>query len=122
MIKDSMFFELLKVALEHRKMLSHEPSAEEWGYMFVVAQRQAIAGVLFGALEELSNNGQKPPTDILFEWIGLSEQIKAANKKMNRQCVELTKRFHDIGWRSCILKGQGNAMRYPNPLLRTTAT
>lgn len=120
MIKEKLFIELIQVALGHRKMLSQTTSDEEWRSVFILAKQQAVAGVLLGILDKLSNNGQKLPTDILFEWIGLTERIKAANRIINQHCVELTNKFQVIGWRSCILKGQGNAMRYPEPWFRTT--
>lgn len=54
-----------------------------------------------------------------FEWIGVSEQIRQQNKLLNSRIVEIVERFEKDGFKSCILKGQGNAIIYPNPLSRT---
>lgn len=66
----------------------------------------------------MSKNGQKPPIELIFEWIGISEQIKQHNLFLNTKCKELIELFQENGFQSCILKGQGNSLMYPEPLLR----
>lgn len=117
---EQIFIELIQVSLGIRKMLSRTPSDEEWKDIFDIAQKQAVAGVTFDALDGLSQKGQKLPTGLLFEWIGLSEQIKQQNLVANKRCKEITEMFAEAGFATCILKGQGNAMMYPNPLARTS--
>ena len=113
-----LFFELIQVALGNRHILSKTPSAAEWLSLFEQAQKQAVVGLAFEALEQLSKEGQKPPLNLLYQWIGYAEQIKQQNLIVNKRCIEITKLFSDAGFRTCILKGQGNARLYPNPLLR----
>ena len=115
-----LFLELVQIALGKRAMLSDTPTGKEWKELFVIAQQQSVAGMLFQALDSLSKNGQKPPQDILFKWIGLYEQIKASNRLLNQRCVDITAHFCKEGYRSCILKGQGNALSYPDPLSRNS--
>ncbi len=114
-----LFFELIQVALGTRERLNCNPSDKEWTKLFELSQKQAIAGVLFPSIEKLSLLGQKPPLTLLYEWIALSEQIKQRNILLNIKCMELMRMFADAGFDSCILKGQGNALMYPEPLLRT---
>lgn len=114
------FFELVQVALGRRDKLTHTPSESEWAMLFAMAKKQAIEGVVFTALDKLTSSNQKPSQSVLFEWIGLSEYIKTQNRIVNERCVEITKLFADAGFRTCILKGQGNALMYPEPLLRTS--
>ena len=118
--KEPLFYELIRVALGTRDSLSHSPSAEEWDALFVTSQEQAVAGVAFLALETLNKYEQKPQLPLLYEWIGLSEQIKQQNRLLNKRCVDITRHFENAGFRCCILKGQGNAQMYPEPLLRTS--
>lgn len=120
MMANTLFYELLQIAIGNRKSLSHAPSAEEWVDFFVIAQEQALAGVVFLALDTLSKYGQKPQLPLLYEWIGLAEQIKQRNVLLNKRCVEIMRHFDEAGFRCCILKGQGNAQMYPEPLLRTS--
>ncbi len=113
-----LFYEIVQVALQLRSSLSHAPSELEWNFLFEESQQQAIAGIIFDTLEILSEKGQKPPLPLLYEWIGLSEQIKRQNKIVNKQCKNITTIFAEAGFDTCILKGQGNAQMYPNPLSR----
>ena len=116
-----LFYELVQIALGQRELLSCTPSAAEWAELFSLAQKQAVTGVALNALEKMSQQGQKPPVNLLLEWIGLSEQIKAQNLLLNKRCGEITRLFSDAGFRTCILKGQGNALMYPDPLSRNSA-
>ena len=111
-----LFYELIQVALGNKDRLSETPSETEWCKLYDIAQEQAVAGLAFIALDKLSMHGQKPPLDLLFEWIGLSEQIKQRNAIMNIRCEELQQRLTEEGFRSSILKGQGVAKYYDKGL------
>ena len=117
MMMNSLFYELLQMALGKRKTLSCTPCPEEWNSIFLMAQEQAVTGVAFLALD-LIRNEQKPQQTLLYEWIGVSEQIKQRNLVVNNYCLELTRHFENAGFRCCILKGQGNAQMYFEPLSR----
>lgn len=111
-----LFFELIQVALGKKDCLTKNPSEQEWKAMLDMAKKQAVVGIAFLALNKLTEIGQKPPLSLLYEWIGLSEQIKAQNKLVNSRCIEVSKLFAGAGFRSCILKGQGNALMYSSKL------
>ena len=112
-----LLFELIQVALGKRERLSHVPTEKEWGSLYKDTLKQSVAGVAFEGVQKLPKE-QCPPQTQLFEWIGLCEQIKIQNLIANRRSVEVAKIFTDAGFRNCILKGQGNALMYPNPLSR----
>ena len=113
-----LFFELLQVALGLRATLSRSLSDEEWKKLFDICQQQTVAGVVIPALDILSRSGQRPPLPVLYEWIGLSEQIKINNLLANKRSSEVVRIFQEAGFKSCILKGQGNGLMYSTPLLR----
>ena len=114
-----LFFELIQIALGNRKKLSRAPLKDEWAVLFSMAQNQTVAGLIFSVLNKLSEDGIKPPLLMLYEWISISEQIKQRNTLLNKRCINLIQLFEENGFQSCILKGQGNALMYPEPLLRT---
>lgn len=115
---DSLFFELIQVSLGKRLSLSRTPSGEEWQLMFAMADMQTVAGIAFVALESLASQGQKPPTDILLEWIGISEQIKHENQLVNHRCKDIEGILSSNGFKCCLLKGQGTALYYQNSQYR----
>ena len=83
-----------------------------------MVEEQAITSFVFPALEILNNYGQKPPLELLYEWIGLAEQVRAQNELMNKEAGRLTVLFENEGHRTAILKGQANAQLYSNPMSR----
>ena len=107
-----LLFELIQVALGKRERLSRTPSEEDWRRLYQMAEEQAITSFVFPALEILNRSGQKPPAELLYEWIGLAEQVKAQNELMNREAARLTALFENEGHRTAILKGQANARLY----------
>ncbi len=116
----NLFFELVRVALGNQKCLSKTPTEEEWTWLFDTAEKQAVDGITYGALEVLAQRGQKPTEDVMLDWFSFAEEIKNQNKVVNQRCKDITKLFAEAGFKSCILKGQGNAMMYPNPLSRVS--
>ena len=114
-----LFFELIQVSLGTRIKLSHTPSEEEWAMLYDMSQKQSVSGLAFLSLDKLSENGQKPPLNILYDWIGLSEQIKKQNILLDRRTIDISNLFAAANFRTCILKGQGNSRLYPVPSSRT---
>ena len=117
---ESLFFELVQTALGQREVLSHSPSDEEWRSLYEQAKKQGVLGVCLLAVNKLKAHEQLLPRDLLFRWIGAGEAIRKRNKQTNKRSVELTKIFADAGFRSCILKGQGNALLYKDPYSRNS--
>ena len=58
---DSLFFELIQVALGCRICLSHTPSADEWGELYAMAKKQSLLGVCFAGVQRLVEQNQEPP-------------------------------------------------------------
>ena len=51
--------------------------------------------------------------------MGKAQQIRRQNMKVNAVAGKLFAMLREDGMRCCILKGQGNALMYPNPYSRT---
>lgn len=89
---------------------------ERWKLIYDFCVKQSIAGIGFHGVE---TTNQKLPKELLLQWFALSEQIKQQNKIVYDYCVKVVKMFENAGFESCILKGQGNALMYPNQYSRT---
>ena len=93
-----------------------------WGGFYTFCESQSILGIGLHCIEKLKNDlvsEVKIPQALLLQWIGIVEQIRVQNQLLNKRTQELTKYFAEQGKRSCILKGQGNALMYPYPEMRT---
>lgn len=115
-----LFIELLQVAIGSRAVLSRIPSERDWERIYRTALKQSVVGLLFSAVEKLNagDSSLKPGTSLFYQWLGEVTQIEAQNQRMNEAAVELCRMFRKDGIRSCVLKGQGLARLYPEPLRR----
>lgn len=109
---NKLFFELIRVAIGNQVCLSHTPNADEWGELYEVAKKQSLVGVCFAGVQKLQMQRQCPPEMLYLQWMGMAAKIQQRNEAINRQCFELQERFKNDGFKSCILKGQGNAENY----------
>lgn len=106
-----LFIELLQVSLDVRNCFSRIPSDKEWYSLYSESIRQAVAGITFEGVKRLPE-AQRPPQMLLFEWIGLSEQIRQRNIVVDRQTSEIWCQLKKDGLDAAILKGQGIATLY----------
>lgn len=116
---NSLFFEILRIALGRQQVLSAVPTVEQWRELYLMAVKQTLVGVLFPVLEQLPQE-QRPPREVVLQWYMLKERTIKANRLLNQRAVETQAFFRGEGFDCCILKGQGIATLYPNPLLRTS--
>lgn len=97
----------------------------DWRQLYNFASRQALLGFCFDGIERLTKEfseelKQNPmERDLLMTWMGAAQQIHRQNMKVNAVAGKLYSKFREDGLRCCILKGQGNALMYPNPYSRT---
>lgn len=110
-----LFFELLQVALGNRERLSHVPTPEDWMGVYDESERQAVTGILLHGIDRLPVE-QRPPQDILLQWIGVGQMIEQRNHLMDKRCIELLTKLKDAGLTPTILKGQGIAQLYGKEL------
>lgn len=113
----NIFYELLQVGMGRRNALSHALSEKEWKAVFRLSEKQALIGVCCDAVNRLPKE-QMPPKMVAINLLVNTRQIEINNKTLNERCAMLTEKLRSDGFRSCILKGQGIARLYPNPLHR----
>ena len=113
---ERLFLELVKVAIDDAVCLSHTPSADEWGELYSFTKKQSLVGVCFAGVQKLQLQRQEPPEMLYLTWMGMAAKIQQRNEVVNRQCVDLQKRLAAEGFSSCVLKGQGVALSYPEHL------
>ena len=96
-----------------------------WQALYSFASKQALLGLCFDGIERL---GEEYPEELrlnpigrelLVTWMVKAQQIRRQNMKVNVVASKLFSMLREDGFRCCILKGQGNALTYPNPYSRT---
>ena len=105
--------------------MSRMVAGMDWQELYSFASKQALLGLCFEGIERL---GKEYPEELrrnpigrelLMTWMGKAQQIRRQNMKVNAVASKLFSMLREDGLRCCILKGQGNALMYPNPYSRT---
>ena len=121
----TIFFTFLKYNLGGKEEMNKVIADIDWKQLYAFSSDQAILGLCFEGVERLGREypdelKQNPMgRDLLMTWMGASQQIRRQNMKVNAVAGKLYSKFREDGLRCCILKGQGNALMYPNPYSRT---
>lgn len=113
-----LFVELLRVSVGTQSELSAIPSSKDWHNVMSLARKHGVLGILFSGIEKLGNNCSIPK-ELLLQWCGIALNIESQNTLLDTRSRELTKIFSKSGFRSCILKGQGTALLYPDSKRRS---
>ena len=111
------FFQLLRIAIGNENAFSYYLNDDEWNWIWDMAHRQALTGVVLDGICLLPQK-QRPPQAIILKGVAAIQNIEQANRLLNRYSVLVSQKFQKEGFRSAILKGQGNALWYPNPMHR----
>lgn len=125
MIKTSAIFLFINYCLGKKVDMSMVVAKIDWRQLYNFASRQALLGFCFDGIERLTKEFSEElkqnsiERDLLMTWMGAAQQIRRQNMKVNAVAGKLYSKFREDGLRCCILKGQGNALMYPNPYSRT---
>ncbi|RGS11313.1 hypothetical protein DWY11_14095 [Segatella copri] len=118
-------FAFLKYCLGYKGDMSRVIAGMNWHELYSFASKQALLGLCFDGIERLGEEypeelKQNPiGRELLMTWMGKAQQIRRQNMKVNAVAGKLFSMLREDGLRCCILKGQGNALMYPNPYSRT---
>ncbi|MQN48183.1 nucleotidyltransferase family protein, partial [Prevotella copri] len=124
MAQSSGIFLFLRYSLGDKVDLSMVVANMDWRQLYSFATKQTIIGICFDGIKRLSEEYpeelKKNPIerDLLMTWMGVSQQIRRQNMKVNAVANKLYSMLREDGLRCCILKGQGNALMYPNAYSR----
>lgn len=118
------FFQLLRLGIGVSDSIPHVKVAE-WSEIYEIAKKQSLLGIVFDGVQKMSDAFKEKGTsvdmdvELLMTWMGKCKQIEKRNVQLNEAVGKVSEWFLKKGFLSCILKGQGNALVYPHPLLRT---
>jgi len=110
-------FELTRCAVDELYPLP-DLSGVDWEELYTFSNQQAITGVMFDLVQRLGGKEAGVPRQVLLKWFVQSDIIHKLNDTLNRYSVQTIHFLEQEGFRCLLLKGQGNALMYPNPFAR----
>ena len=113
------FFDFLRFCIGSDKEIPSSLKEADWKKLYAIAQKQCLVGVLFDGVKKLPAEHVGMKKELLLQWMAESQMLEKANVRLNDAAIQVSEWFRKKGFRTCILKGQGNALMYPNPYSRT---
>lgn len=113
-----IFFGFLRFCIGTVQEVPSSLKGADWRVLYAMARKQCLVGVLFDGIKRL-------PADVgmdkglLFQWMAQNQTLRKANARLDKAAVEVAEWFGRKGFRTCVLKGQGNALLYPPGMERT---
>ena len=115
--QQKIFFDFLRFCIGSAKEIPGSLKEADWKELYRIAQKQALLGVLFSGIQRLPKE-LAPEQKLLMQWMAMAEMIRKQNIRLFLDSVKVCKNFENEGFANCILKGQGNALLYPDPYMR----
>ena len=117
--KQKIFFEFLRYSIGSESEIPSSLKEADWKELYRIAQKQCLVGILFDGIQKLPSAEVGMSKDLLLQWMMQCQMLEKANVRLNDAAIQVSEWFRKKGFRTCILKGQGNALLYPNGLHRT---
>ena len=117
--QQKIFFDFLRFCIGSAKEIPDSLKEADWKELYRIAKKQCLVGVLFDGIKKLPVEHVGMKKELLLQWMAESQMLEKANVRLNDAAIQVSEWFRKKGFRTCILKGQGNALLYPNPYSRT---
>ena len=118
--QQKIFFDFLRFCIGSAKEIPSSLKEADWKELYAIAKKQCLVGVLFDGIKKLPAEHVGMKKELLLQWMAESQMLEKANVRLNDAAIHVSEWFRKKGFRTCILKGQGNALMYPNPYSRTS--
>ena len=117
--QQKIFFDFLRFSIGSAKEIPGSLKEADWKELYAIAKKQCLVGVLFDGIKKLPVEHVGMKKELLLQLMAESQMLEKANVRLNDAAIQVSEWFRKKGFRTCILKGQGNALMYPNPYSRT---
>ena len=117
--QQKIFFDFLSFCIGSAKEIPSSLKEADWKELYAIAKKQCLVGILFDGIKKLPVEHVGMKKELLLQWMAESQMLEKANVRLNDAAIQVSEWFRKKGFRTCILKGQGNALMYPNPYSRT---
>ena len=114
-----IFFDFLRFSISSDSVPPSSLKGADWKELYAIVKKQCLVGVLFDGIKKLPAEHVGMKKELLLQWMAQSQMLEKANVRLNDAVIQVSEWFRKKGFRTCILKGQGNALMYPNPYSRT---
>lgn len=107
------FLELICAGIGHNGAELSAPI--NWQKIYDLATQQGLLGVVIDGIERLPNN-QRPPQELLLEWIGeVLQSFEYRYDAYKNTIAEIAGFYNSHGYKMMVLKGYACSLNWPKP-------
>ena len=120
MNENQRYLEFLRYCLDETASPPAGVKDIDWDELYMFARHQTVETTYWEGIDRLDRTGGiKLSETCVLKWMARKKKIEKDNLKVYKKAAWVWKNFLHEGFRSCLLKGQGNALLYPTPYMRT---
>ena len=109
-----VFLDLIRLGLGHTRGCG-SPLCVNWDRIEPLAAQQGLSAILVDGIEKLPDT-QRPPKDVLLQWIGETLQgYEYRYEQYKQEISELASFYNSQGYKMMVLKGYACAINWPKP-------
>lgn len=115
------FFELIRAGLflsKVARILDHGVPVD-WNAVCRLAEEQSVVGLVAAGIDVLPPS-ERPPQQVVLQFVGQTLQLEQRNKAMNEFVARLIEKLRANDIYALLVKGQGIAQCYEKPLWRAS--
>lgn len=118
-IIQQQFLELVRTGLfpDHNARIIPHGNSVDWEMFYRLAEEQSVMGLVAAGIDNLPAS-ERPPKEVVLQFIGSAFQLEQRNKAMNTFVAKLMERLRAEDIYAILVKGQGIAQCYEKPLWR----
>ena len=120
MEETTAYLDFLRYCLDEKAEVPQSTATIDWDKLLLFARRQTMEATFWKGIERLGREGKlQLSQDAVLSWMARVKKIEKQNRTTYEKAAWVWKNFQKEGFRSCVLKGQGNSLLYPTPYMRT---
>ena len=118
-MNQSHYLDFLRFSLHEQAEVPECVRVINWLSLLQFAKQQSIQGIYWMGVRRLGELKENKPTDDdVMKWMAACGKLVNRNNYVTEKSAWVAKNFQTEGFHSCLLKGQGNALFYPDSTLR----
>lgn len=115
-----LFLQLLRYCIGTADAVPAALTPDRVREVFDMAGRQSLTAVMLEGVKRLEVEGDDGTmAEVMMDWCSEGLVISRTNERIDGHVAAVVRNFRKSGFECCLLKGQGNALMYPDGRLRT---
>ncbi len=113
------YLEFLRYSVDSTYPLPASAKDICWEDLYKFARKQAVEAIYWHGIKRMDQEAHVKLSDVeVLSWMARVRKIERRSDKVHEKIQWVWNNFNKEGFRSCLLKGMGNALLYPQPGMR----